>query len=233
MKCTTSGFLYIFGMYELHRHAPGILKSYQEGISDSEPPSWKDTVLLLELSHNPPRILVSSVGAALQGVIEEQLDGILAVFEKFHRVGLIPIMVSNHDAREDKKRVLSVPMDLLSNVEGEVYVPGNTPDLPNPVRAQILDDESGAPLPFVLDEVDAVMMEALQNFRPPSSNDGCSSTSPRMIYDYVKQIVAGRQRESWTKAIDIRNPPLDAEEVCSSGIFALVVSLLITLASGN
>ncbi|KLO19197.1 hypothetical protein SCHPADRAFT_79469 [Schizopora paradoxa] len=219
-KCTTFSFHHILAAFELHRHAPGILKRVRacEGIGDSETPSWKNTFVVLNLKHVSPVLRVYlNDDAPLRDAHVDSVDSERskqpslslhwqAAFEKERQKGLIPFCAYvRRGGEKTSAKLCSVPMSFFMNVEGEVYNPLDTPapPAPNPTRPLVLYGENKEPLPFILDEIDAVVMDARQNFRhlPQDSDD---DKSPSTIYDYVKQLVEGRQRESWTKDIPIR-----------------------------
>jgi len=92
----------------------------------------------------------------------------------------------------------SVPGDLLEWPAGVVHS-GETriPNLPrHPAK-----DKNGHGLAFTLNEIDYFVLDALENFRPPTLADG---SSPKTIYDYVEQKVASNPSiDEWKRFAEV------------------------------
>lgn len=190
----------------MHRHAPGIVqqlstKSNWNGDGD---PS-QDPLLKLNFEFIPPFGVVHTVQDLKKGMLEQEqeLELIRPMVDVVRGEAGRRLMVFLNVVRgleTSSSMYFFAPRSFIEGVEGKVYDPGDETDTPKSKRMP-LKDENGKAQAFVTDEIDAVIEDARANFHPPAPGD--DAASPKTIYEYVRQKVAERQPEAWTKRIRI------------------------------
>lgn len=202
------GFLPTLGIFELHRHAPGVLRQLSTvGTLSDENVPFEDRLVVVDFAYSPPCITVETANSLLcstsplhvfgqDPVIEEILDMARRTDGEHYPITVI--------ARWGRGRDIHVPFLLhrrfLEDVEGRICDAGEVPVTSQLTRLPAKDAQ-GKSLPFVLDQIDAVIVEARNNFRPQTASDELATTSPDTIYHYVEQKVANLTRETWTELL--------------------------------
>lgn len=214
-KKTTPGFPHILGIFEMRRHAPGVLRQLSaKDNSYKESTPLKGSFLVVNLSNLPTSIrLETAEVVSHDGTGASNIEFGMEIVAKTDGEQL-PVNVHMYrGGRTGFYTPFSIPTSLLKDVEGVVYDPETSKEFPNPMRFPATDGK-GKGLPFIMDEIDVVMVEARETFRPPKRGDGIAATaSPKTIYDYVEQKVAGSQREVWTTGLHARKNPFQGENM--------------------
>lgn len=214
----TLAFPRILGIHEMHRHAPGILEQLRANDNfDQDVSPIKDSFVVVNLGNFPTAIFIETAEVVLRSTMLNTMKApdVEAILDKVHKADgeLLPVSLRVHrGGQKVAYTAFPAPRSLLEEAEGVVYDPRKSTDLLNPTRVLAVD-EAGKRLSFIIDEIDAVIMEAREMFRPPARGDEIASiTSLKTIYDYVEQKVAGGQREAWTRSLRTHVVPLQNEK---------------------
>lgn len=215
------GFLRLLGAFEFHRHAPGVLlhEQNQDKLGEDGFP-FQGNFLVIDLVDFPPTISMETAEEMLRENGKTDIFQIRCGLDLSEKAGgaIFPLTVhARTGGRQDfplgVKASVMVPRAAIEAVRGSMYYdPEDMTKIPCLTRLPARDSK-GRGLPFVLDEIDAITMDARKNFRLPASNDDFASSSPKTIYDYVELIIKDREQETWLESLRIGRKALD-EMVC-------------------
>jgi len=209
MNPLTDQFSFSLAAYEMHRHMPGILQTLlRNKTSNPEGIPLEDAFFVVSLNSIPPAITVKTREMVLKqlnafsqreatcAVTEQMLEAVRKSDGEF-----IPLHVyALRGGHMASFAAYLLRKNMFKNVEGTVCGPGTT-TIPGLTRAPATGG-NGKSLPFILDEIDAFVLDARKNFCLPvphkKSLRNPSSHGPKTIYDYVEQkVAANHQMPGW------------------------------------
>lgn len=191
MKHPRDQFLYILGLFEIHRHTPGVLKL----IASPENPSGtplNEAFFLVHFGYSPPAIFVETIDAVLNTPNQKEETRVMMqhVLDTACKEGRKRVPVQVYAFRGGHMPTFLpalMPGDILERNPGVIHTVHE--DIQHLSR-EPATDAKGDSLSFTLDEVDFYAMDARKNYRQPKANDKAYSSSPKTIYHYVEEQVA-------------------------------------------